>query len=80
MRGYAGVILCLACVMAGPAGAAPKAHAVARLAGLDGKPLGTADFSAVNRGVLIVLDLHDSGPRRLAASPRQVWDRPGATP
>lgn len=62
MRGYAGVILCLACVMAGPAGAVPKAHAVARLAGLDGKPLGTADFSAVNRGVLIVLDLHGLPP------------------
>jgi len=42
--------------------AAQKAHAVARLAGLDGKPLGTADFAAVNRGVLITLDLHDLPP------------------
>jgi Cu-Zn family superoxide dismutase len=45
-----------------PALAAAKAHAVARLAGLDGKALGSADFSAVNHGVLIVLDLHDLPP------------------
>lgn len=42
--------------------AAQKAHAVARLQGLDGKALGTADFAAVNRGVLITLDLHDLPP------------------
>ena len=35
---------------------------MARLAGLDGKALGSADFSAVNHGVLIVLDLHDLPP------------------
>ncbi len=45
-----------------PALAAAKAHAVARLAGLDGKALGGADFSAVYHGVLIVLDLHDLPP------------------
>ena len=47
---------------AAPAAAAQKAKAVARLAGLDGKPLGTAEFSAVNRGVLITFDLHDLPP------------------
>lgn len=45
-----------------PAQAASKAHAVARLAGLDGKSLGNVDFSTVNHGVLIVLDLHDLPP------------------
>ena len=45
-----------------PAEAAPKAKAVARLAGLDGKPRGTATFEALNRGVLITFDLHDLPP------------------
>jgi superoxide dismutase, Cu-Zn family len=45
-----------------PAAAAPKAHAVARLAGLDGKALGSVSFGAVNRGVLIELDLHGLPP------------------
>jgi superoxide dismutase, Cu-Zn family len=45
-----------------PALAAQKAHAIAHLAGLDGKALGTVDFAAVNRGVLITLDLHDLPP------------------
>jgi len=49
-------------LLALPAAAAQKAHAVARLTGLDGKALGTAEFSAVNHGVLIVLDLHDLPP------------------
>jgi Cu-Zn family superoxide dismutase len=49
-------------LLAPPALAAQKAHATARLAGLDGKALGTAEFSAVNHGVLIVLDLHDLPP------------------
>lgn len=48
--------------LAGPALAAAKAHAVARLVSLEGKALGTADFSAVNHGVLIVLDLHGLPP------------------
>jgi Cu-Zn family superoxide dismutase len=47
---------------AAPATAAQKARAIAHLAGLDGKPLGTAEFSAVNRGVLITFDLHDLPP------------------
>src|SRR5690348_11467034 len=42
---------------AGPAVAAPKPRAIARLTDLDGKPVGTADFRTVNRGVLIEFDL-----------------------
>jgi Cu-Zn family superoxide dismutase len=45
-----------------PGGAQPRAQAVARLSGLDGKPVGTADFRAVNGGVLIVLDLGGLAP------------------
>src|SRR5690242_16861726 len=47
-------------LVAGPAAsvlAAPKPRAVAHLTGLDGKPVGTAEFRAVNRGVLIEIDL-----------------------
>ena len=50
------LLLCL------PAEAAQKAKAIARLAGLDGKPRGTATFEALNRGVLITFDLHDLPP------------------
>ncbi len=42
--------------------ASKKAHAIAHVAGLDGKALGTAEFSAINRGILIVFDLHDLPP------------------
>lgn len=35
-----------------------KAHATAKLIGLDGRQLGTAEFSQTGRGVLIALDLH----------------------
>ena len=49
-------------LLAFPVQAAPKAHAVAKIKGLDGKLLGTADFSAVNNGVLIVLDLQGLPP------------------
>ena len=45
-----------------PAEAAPKAKAIARLAGLDGKPRGTATFEALNRGVLITFDLQGLPP------------------
>ncbi|MBA2588604.1 MAG: superoxide dismutase family protein [Alphaproteobacteria bacterium] len=45
-----------------PAAAALKAKAVARLSSLEGKPLGTATFDAVNRGVLVTFDLHDLPP------------------
>ena len=54
--------MALLAVLAAPAAAAPKAHAVARLAGLDGKALGTVSFSAVNRGVLVEFDLHGLPP------------------
>jgi len=45
-----------------PAGAALKAKAVARLSSLEGKPVGTTEFNAVNHGVLITFDLHDLTP------------------
>jgi len=51
-----------------PAPAAPilaaskKAHAVAHLQNLAGKPVGIADFSTINHGLLIVFDLHDLPP------------------
>ncbi len=45
-----------------PADAQPRARAVAKLAGLDGKPMGTATFRAVSGGVLIELDLHGLAP------------------
>ena len=45
-----------------PANAQPRARAVAKLAGLDGKPLGTATFRAVQGGVLIELDLQGLPP------------------
>lgn len=54
--------LFLACaaalLMSSPALAASRAQALAKLKDLDGKPVGTAAFSTLNRGaVLIVLDL-----------------------
>ena len=60
MRGVALILLSL--MLAGSANAASKPRAIARLSGLDGKPLGTADFRAVNRGVLVTFDLHDLPP------------------
>ena len=45
-----------------PAGAAQKAKAIARLASLEGKPVGTVEFSALGHGVLIAFDLHDLTP------------------
>jgi Cu-Zn family superoxide dismutase len=55
--------VCLGLVLAAtPAGAALKARAIARLSSLEGKPIGTAEFNAVNRGVLITFDLHDLPP------------------
>jgi Cu-Zn family superoxide dismutase len=52
----------LAGLLAAPASAAQKAHAIARMAGLDSKALGNVSFAAVNRGVLIEFDLHDLPP------------------
>ena len=64
---------CIAAVAAAGAGRAggcrQKAHAVARLKDLDGKPVGTVDFAAVNRGVLITFDLHDLPPGRACHPP-----------
>ena len=51
--------LLLLCI---PADAAQKAKAIARLAGLDGKPRGSVAFEALNHGVLITFDLHDLTP------------------
>jgi Cu-Zn family superoxide dismutase len=44
------------------ADAQPRARAIARLSGLDGKPVGTASFRAVGGGVLIELDLAGLSP------------------
>jgi superoxide dismutase, Cu-Zn family len=44
-------------LLASPAWAASKPHAVAHVKGLDGKPMGNVSFSTVNRGVLIEFDL-----------------------
>jgi len=57
------VLFITACILAAtPAAAALKAKAVARLSNLEGKPVGTATFDAVNRGVLVTFDLHDLPP------------------
>jgi len=56
---------CIAAVLlalAAPADAAQKAHAIAHLKNLEGKPVGSVDFAAVNRGVLVTFDLHDLPP------------------
>ena len=55
-------LILLGLLLANPALAAQKPRAIARLSGLDGKPLGSADFRAVNRGVLIEFDLHGLPP------------------
>ena len=49
-------------VAAPPAAAALKAKAIARLSSLEGKPVGTVTFDAVNRSVLVTFDLHDLPP------------------
>jgi len=55
-----GLILALG---AAPAlAAAPKARAVARLIGLQGQPMGTADFRATGHGILIEFDLYGLPP------------------
>jgi Cu-Zn family superoxide dismutase len=53
-------LVCIAAAL--PAAAAQKAKAIARLSGLDGKPAGTVEFSALSHGVLITFDLHDLPP------------------
>ena len=58
-----GLLILLGVMLAaGPVTAAPKPRAIAKLSGLDGKPVGTADFRTVNRGVLIEFDLHGLPP------------------
>jgi len=54
--------LLIGLLAAAPACAGQKAHAVAKVMGLDGKALGGVNFSAVNRGVLIEFDLHGLPP------------------
>jgi Cu-Zn family superoxide dismutase len=50
-------------VGAAPASAAAsKAHAVARLIGLDGKPVGQANFQQTSHGVLIEIEVHGLQP------------------
>ena len=60
IRVLLGLLLALSLSM--PADAQPRARAIARLAGLDGKPVGTASFRAVSGGVFIELDLHGLSP------------------
>lgn len=55
-------LMLLAAPALAASGTARKAHAIARLQNTDGKPVGTAELSAVNHGVLIVFDLHDLPP------------------
>ena len=59
IRSLVALAILLACQ---PAQAAQKARAVAHLSGLDGQPLGSAQFDALNHGVLITFDLHDLPP------------------
>ena len=56
------VALSLALPLTLAADAQPRARAHAWLAGLDGKPVGTASFRAVGGGVLIELDLFGLRP------------------
>ena len=51
-------------LMSGPslAASARKAHAVAKMSGLDGAALGTIDFAQTNHGVLVTFDLHGLSP------------------
>jgi Cu-Zn family superoxide dismutase len=60
--GRIAVFITALALAATPAAAALKAKAVARLSSLEGKPLGTVVFDAVNRGVLVTFDLHDLPP------------------
>ncbi len=60
IRFLLGLLLALSLAM--PADAQPRARAIAKLAGLDGKPVGTASFRAVSGGVLIELDLYGLPP------------------
>ncbi|MDE2183674.1 MAG: superoxide dismutase family protein [Alphaproteobacteria bacterium] len=52
----------LLAVVATQASAAGKAHAVAKMIGLDGRVTGTADFRATSHGVLIELEMRGLAP------------------
>src|SRR5215467_10847669 len=53
----------LSLALAAPAAAeSMKAHALAKMIGIDGKELGTAELNQTGRGVLIALDLHGIPP------------------
>ena len=56
--------IALACLMALATGASasPKAHAVAKMIGLDGKVMGRASLQATPHGTLIELELHGLSP------------------
>jgi len=56
--------LCLLCLSlwAGPSLAAPKPHAVAKMALLDGSKAGQVDFAQTNHGVLVTFDLRGLSP------------------
>jgi superoxide dismutase, Cu-Zn family len=60
MKPLLGLVLLAA--VAACASAAPKAHAVAKMIGLDGKPMGRAVFQATSHGVLIEIELHGLTP------------------
>jgi len=60
-RYFLGSFFLSALISLSPA-AAQKAKAIARLSNLEGKPVGTVDFAAVNHGVLITFDLHGLPP------------------
>jgi superoxide dismutase, Cu-Zn family len=45
-----------------PIDAAPRARAIAKLIGLDGREIGKATFQQVARGILIEVDAHDTPP------------------
>ena len=56
-------VLLMTLAVSGPAMAATaKAHAVARLIGLDGKAMGQANFQQSSHGVLIEIDIHGLPP------------------
>jgi Cu-Zn family superoxide dismutase len=55
-------VFLLAAGLAAPAAAAPKAHAAAKLIGLDGKPMGRAGFQQTSHGVLIEIELRGLQP------------------
>ena len=59
---HALAVFLLAAGLAAPAVAASKAHAVAKLIGLDGKDIGKANFQATSHGVLIEIDLRGLQP------------------